>query len=172
VPRLGILTWLRRGRVEGFARRRASYGGVRRCIGPKVASHRATIPGSNLKSWTGSPINGLRTTLGGPLRRAKTRATRHSPVYYKEGRIKIPDIVLQAERVDLQNDGGEVVQMPLVGALKPGGSKVIGLLTSFELGESFVAASWRALKAETVRGPYFLQSRWIGDPSQHRSNNR
>jgi hypothetical protein len=53
--------------------------------------------------------------------------------YYKEGGTKIPVIVLQAERVDIQKEGGEVVQMTSVGALKPDGRKVIGLLTSFEL---------------------------------------
>ena len=53
--------------------------------------------------------------------------------YYKEGGTKISVIVLQAERVDIQKQDGEVVQMPLVGALKPDGRKVIGLLTSFEL---------------------------------------
>jgi hypothetical protein len=53
--------------------------------------------------------------------------------YYKEGGTKIPAIVLQAERVDIQKQGGEVVQMPLVGALKPDGRKVVGLLTNFEL---------------------------------------
>jgi hypothetical protein len=53
--------------------------------------------------------------------------------YYKEGGTKIPVIVLQAERVDIQKQGGEVVQMTSVGALKPDGRKVIGLLTSFEL---------------------------------------
>jgi len=41
--------------------------------------------------------------------------------------------VLQAERVDLQKESGEVVQMRLVGALKPDGRKVVGLLTNFEL---------------------------------------
>ena len=53
--------------------------------------------------------------------------------YYKEGGTKIPAIVLQAERVDIQKQGGEAVQMTSVGALKPDGRKVIGLLTSFEL---------------------------------------
>jgi hypothetical protein len=53
--------------------------------------------------------------------------------YYKEGGTKIPVIVLQAERVDIQKQDGEIVQMPLVGALKPDGRKVIGLVTSFEL---------------------------------------
>jgi hypothetical protein len=41
--------------------------------------------------------------------------------------------VLQAERVDIRKESGEVVQMTSVGALKPDGKKVIGLLTSFEL---------------------------------------
>jgi hypothetical protein len=53
--------------------------------------------------------------------------------YYKEGETKIPVIVLQAERVDIQKQGGEVAQMTWVGALKPDGKKVIGLLTNFEL---------------------------------------
>jgi hypothetical protein len=53
--------------------------------------------------------------------------------YYKESGTKIPVIVLQAERVDIRKDGGEVVQMTSVGALKPDGKKIIGLLTSFEL---------------------------------------
>jgi hypothetical protein len=53
--------------------------------------------------------------------------------YYNEGGTKILVIVLQAERVDIQKQGGEVVQMTSVGALKPDGRKVIGLLTSFEL---------------------------------------
>jgi len=53
--------------------------------------------------------------------------------YYKDGGAKIPVIVLQAERVDIQKPGGEVAQMMLVGALEPDGRKVIGLLTSFEL---------------------------------------
>jgi hypothetical protein len=53
--------------------------------------------------------------------------------YYKEGGTKIPVIVLQAERVDIRKDGGEVVQMMSVGALKPDGKKIIGLLTNFEL---------------------------------------
>jgi hypothetical protein len=53
--------------------------------------------------------------------------------YYKEGGAKIPVIVLQGERVDIRKEDGEVVQMTSVGALKPDGKKVIGLLTSFEL---------------------------------------
>jgi hypothetical protein len=53
--------------------------------------------------------------------------------YYKDGGTKIPVIVLQAERVDIQKPSGEVVQMTLAGALKPDGRKVIGLLTNFEL---------------------------------------
>lgn len=53
--------------------------------------------------------------------------------YYKEGSTKIPVIVLQAERVDIQKPGGEVVQITSVAALKPDGRKVIGLLTNFEL---------------------------------------
>jgi len=53
--------------------------------------------------------------------------------YYTEGGTKIPVVVLQAERVDLQKESGEVVQMRLVGALKPDGRKVVGLLTNFEL---------------------------------------
>jgi hypothetical protein len=53
--------------------------------------------------------------------------------YYKEGGTKIPVVVLQAERVDIRKESGEVVQMTSVGALKPDGKKVIGLLTSFEL---------------------------------------
>jgi hypothetical protein len=53
--------------------------------------------------------------------------------YYKESGTKIPVIVLQAERVDIRKDGGEVVQTTSVGALKPDGEKIIGLLTSFEL---------------------------------------
>src|SRR5215470_1441851 len=53
--------------------------------------------------------------------------------YYKEGGTKIPVVVLQAERVDIRKDGGEVVQMTSVGALKPDGKKIIGLLTNFEL---------------------------------------
>src|SRR5258707_14392674 len=53
--------------------------------------------------------------------------------YYKEGGTTIPVIVLQAERVDIRKEGGEVVQMTSVGALKPDGKKIIGLLTSFEL---------------------------------------
>jgi hypothetical protein len=53
--------------------------------------------------------------------------------YYKEGSTKIPVVVLQAERVDIRKESGEVVQMTSVGALKPDGKKVIGLLTSFEL---------------------------------------
>jgi hypothetical protein len=53
--------------------------------------------------------------------------------YYKEGGTKIPVVVLQAERVDIRKESGEVVHMTSVGALKPDGKKVIGLLTSFEL---------------------------------------
>ena len=53
--------------------------------------------------------------------------------YYKEGGTKIPVIVLQAERIDIQKQGGELVQMPSVAALKPDGTKFIGILTSFEL---------------------------------------
>ena len=55
--------------------------------------------------------------------------------YYKEGgtKIKVPVIVLQAERVDIKKQGGEVVQMMLVGAVKRDGQKVIGLLTNFEM---------------------------------------
>jgi hypothetical protein len=53
--------------------------------------------------------------------------------YYNESGTKIPVIVLQAERVDIRKEGGEVVQMTSVGALKPDGKKIIGLLTSFEL---------------------------------------
>src|SRR5258708_37652040 len=34
--------------------------------------------------------------------------------YYKEGGTKIPGIVLQAERVDIQKDGREVVQITSV----------------------------------------------------------
>jgi hypothetical protein len=51
----------------------------------------------------------------------------------EEGGTKIPVIVLQAERVDIQKQGGEVVQMTWVAARKPDGRNVIGLLTSFEL---------------------------------------
>jgi hypothetical protein len=53
--------------------------------------------------------------------------------YYKEGGTKIRVVVLQAERVDIRKESGEIVQMTSVGALKPDGKKVIGLLTSFEL---------------------------------------
>jgi hypothetical protein len=53
--------------------------------------------------------------------------------YYREGGTKIPVIVLQAERVDIQKQGGELVQMSSVGAVKPDGKKFIGLLTNFEL---------------------------------------
>jgi hypothetical protein len=53
--------------------------------------------------------------------------------YYKEGGSKIPVVVLQAERVDIRKASGEVMQMTSVGALKPDGKKIIGLLTSFEL---------------------------------------
>jgi hypothetical protein len=53
--------------------------------------------------------------------------------YYKEGGTKIPVIVLQAERVDIQKQSGELVQMASVGAVKPDGKKFIGLLASFEL---------------------------------------
>ena len=51
--------------------------------------------------------------------------------YYKEGGKKIPVIVLQAERVDIQ--GAKAVQMTSVGAVRLDGKKFIGLLTSFEL---------------------------------------
>jgi hypothetical protein len=51
--------------------------------------------------------------------------------YYKEGGTKIPVIVLQAERVDIQ--GATPVQMSSVGAVRLDGKKFIGLLTSFEL---------------------------------------
>src|SRR5262245_38474873 len=51
--------------------------------------------------------------------------------YYKEGGTKIPVIVLQAERVDIQ--GAKAVQMTSVGAVRLDGQKFIGLLTSFEL---------------------------------------
>ena len=51
--------------------------------------------------------------------------------YYKEGGTKIPVIVLQAERADIQ--GAKAVQMDSVGAVKLDGKKFIGLLTSFEL---------------------------------------
>ena len=53
--------------------------------------------------------------------------------YYKGDGTKIPVIVLQAERVDIQKQDGELVQMPSVGALKPDGTKFIGILTRFEL---------------------------------------
>jgi len=53
--------------------------------------------------------------------------------YYKEDGTKIPVIVLQGERVDIQKPGGELVQMPSVGAVKPDGKKFIGILTNFEL---------------------------------------
>ena len=51
--------------------------------------------------------------------------------YYREGGTKIPVIVLQAERVDIQ--GANAVQMDSVGAVKLDGKKFVGLLTSFEL---------------------------------------
>jgi hypothetical protein len=51
--------------------------------------------------------------------------------YYKEGATKIPVIVLQVERVDVQ--GASTVQMTSVGAVRLDGKKFIGLLTSFEL---------------------------------------
>ena len=51
--------------------------------------------------------------------------------YYKEGGTKIPVIVLQAERVDIQ--GPNTVQMTSVGAVRLDGKKFIGLLTSFDL---------------------------------------
>ena len=51
--------------------------------------------------------------------------------YYKEGGTKVPVIVLQAERVDIQ--GAKPVQMTSVGAVRLDGKKFIGLLTSFEL---------------------------------------
>src|SRR5215467_3741034 len=51
--------------------------------------------------------------------------------YYKEGGTKIPVIVLQAERVDIQ--GAKAVQMTSVGAIRLDGKKFVGLLTSFEL---------------------------------------
>src|SRR5262250_328000 len=53
--------------------------------------------------------------------------------YYREGGTKTPVIVLQAERVDIQKPGGELVQMSSVGAVKPDGKRFIGLLTNFEL---------------------------------------
>src|SRR5215475_13343381 len=51
--------------------------------------------------------------------------------YYEEGGTKIPVIVLQAERVDIQ--GATTTQMSSVGAVRLDGKKFIGLLTSFEL---------------------------------------
>src|SRR5215510_39154 len=51
--------------------------------------------------------------------------------YYKEGGTKIPVIVLQAERVDIQ--GAKPVQMSSVGAVGLDGKKFVGLLRSFEL---------------------------------------
>ena len=51
--------------------------------------------------------------------------------YYKEGGTKIPVIVLQAERVDIQ--GANATQMTSVGAVGLDGKKFIGLLPSFEL---------------------------------------
>src|SRR5262249_20180108 len=51
--------------------------------------------------------------------------------YYKEGGIKIPVIVLQAERVDIQ--GAKAVQMNSFGAVRLAGKKVVGLLAFFEL---------------------------------------
>src|SRR5215470_11150058 len=46
--------------------------------------------------------------------------------YYKEGGTKIPVIVLQAERVDIQ--GAKPVQMDSVAAVRLDGKKFIGLL--------------------------------------------
>lgn len=53
--------------------------------------------------------------------------------YYKEGRTKIPVIVLQAERIDMQKRGEELVQTTLFAALMADGTKITGLLTDFEL---------------------------------------
>jgi len=52
--------------------------------------------------------------------------------YYRKDGTKIRVIVLQAERVDIQQ-GAKSVQMTSVGAVGPDGKKFIGLLTSFEL---------------------------------------
>src|SRR5258708_8594921 len=52
--------------------------------------------------------------------------------YYKEGGTKIPVIVLQAERVDIQKEGGEVVQMTSVGPLNPDCTQPTPLPTTFE----------------------------------------
>src|SRR5215468_11391687 len=51
--------------------------------------------------------------------------------YYTEGGTKIPVVVLQAERVDIQ--GANATQMTSVGAVGLDGKKFIGLLPSFEL---------------------------------------
>lgn len=52
--------------------------------------------------------------------------------WHKQGETKIPVVVIQAERIDI-NRGGEAVQMTTVAAVGPDGKKFIDLLTNFEL---------------------------------------
>jgi hypothetical protein len=52
--------------------------------------------------------------------------------YHRRGQAKIPVIVLQAERVDIQRSG-ETVQMTTVAAVGPDGKKFIDIRENFEL---------------------------------------
>jgi hypothetical protein len=69
---------------------------------------------------------------GAPAKSTPIRIQIPQYAYYTLGGQRIPVIVLQAETVEILQ-GGKIVRMSMIGAIKPDGKGIIGLLTSFEL---------------------------------------
>jgi hypothetical protein len=72
------------------------------------------------------------TVNGAPAKSTPIRIKIPQYAYYTEGAARSPVIVLQAETVEIPQ-GGKIVKMSMVGAIKPDGKHVIGLLANFEL---------------------------------------
>jgi hypothetical protein len=72
------------------------------------------------------------TVNGAPAKSTPIHIQIPQYAYYTQGAERTPVIVLQAETVEIPQ-GGKIVKMSMIGAIKPDGKHVIGLLTNFEL---------------------------------------